>query len=281
MPHALRIVCCVLALSCSGLSPVIAQAPSQQHGFCHGLAGNPRVFNFTPIFPMTTPHLYNLAPGPFLSHLHQRYGGYTTQEYECRFFATEAEAQRDRQQVMDAAREYPAWPVVEIDWTPKAQPAPMPAAPAAAATPPAKAAPAVAAAAPAKASTPAATAAVTPEPAAPAVAAKPASPAPAKPATVAAKPAVYVICRADWNPDLRNFYNPPVDGRGAGYPEWQASWHQYLVARHKFKESNFGCTKYPTREEAQAGFEEWVVNARQTPTTNGQPARVIITNWKY
>lgn len=117
---------------------------------------------------------------------------------------------------------------------------------------------------------------------APAVAAKPASPAPAKPATAAAvKPTVYVICKADWNPDLRRFYNPPVDGRGAGYPEWTESWHKYLVARYKFRESNFACTKYPTREEAQAGFEEWVVTARQSPTVNGLPSPVIITNWKY
>jgi len=138
-----------------------------------------------------------------------------------------------------------------------------------------------AAPAPAKAATPAANAAVTPKPAPVAVAAKPVPPAPAKPATVASKPAVYVICKADWNPDLRRFYNPPVDGRGASYPEWNESWHKYLVTHYKFKESNFACTKYPTREEAQAGFEEWVVNARQTPTVNGLPSPVIITNWKY
>ena len=92
---------------------------------------------------------------------------------------------------------------------------------------------------------------------------------------------MYVICRSEWNTDGRRFYNPPVDGRGAGYPEWQASYGQYLASHYKFKGSNYGCGKYPTREAAQADFESWVVAARQSPTVNGLPSPVIITNWKY
>ena len=212
-----------------------------------------------PFFGATNNHADNDIFQSFMDHLIKQFHEAGTAS--CNKYATQAEAERA---IANQAAQAPGtgYQYHHIDWIY------APGAPAAAATP-----------APVKAATPAAT--VTPKPAPVAVAVKPASSAPAKPTTAAAKPAVYVICRADWNPDLRRFYNPPVDGRGAGYPEWQESWHQYLVAHYKFKESNFGCTKYPTREEAQAGFEEWVVTARQTPTMNGLPSPVIITNWKY
>jgi len=84
-----------------------------------------------------------------------------------------------------------------------------------------------------------------------------------------------------WNTDLRRFYNPPVDGRGAGYPEWQASYHAFLVKQHGFKGSNFGCGKYPTKEAAQTDYDYWVVTARATPSIKGQPSPIIITHWTY
>ncbi len=181
----------------------------------------------------------------------------------CNKFATQAEAEQSnaKQAAEASGTGYQYHP---IDWKY------APGAPAAAAAP-----------APANARVPAASAEVTPKSVPVAAVAKPASPAPAKAATAVAKPAVYVICRADWNPDLRRFYNPPVDGRGAGYPEWQASWHKYLVDHYGFKESNFGCGKYPTREAAQTDFDSWVAAARASPTVNGLPSPVIITNWKY
>ena len=92
---------------------------------------------------------------------------------------------------------------------------------------------------------------------------------------------MYVICRSEWNTDLRRFYNPPVDGRGAGYAEWQASYRAYLVSHHGFKGSILGCGKYPTKEAAQADYDAWVSNARATPSINGQPSPIIITNWTY
>lgn len=100
-------------------------------------------------------------------------------------------------------------------------------------------------------------------------------------AAAPSKPAVYVICRSEWNRDLRRFYNPPVDGRGAGYAEWQASWRDYLVKQHGFKGSNAGCGKYPTREAAQADYDSWVAAAKATPTINGQNSPIIITSWTY
>jgi hypothetical protein len=53
------------------------------------------------------------------------------------------------------------------------------------------------------------------------------------------------------------------------------------VSHHKFKGENLGCGKYPTKEAAQADYDAWISNARATPSINGQPSPVIITNWAY
>jgi hypothetical protein len=256
MRYALRIAGCALVVTLFALplfTTAIAQQPGQNYAICYGLAGNPRVNNFSRVFTLDgAPHV---RPGEFMQYLHKKYSGYVTQETGCQFFFTEAEAERERQKLMEIGRQHPAWPVVELDWTPSA---------------PARAPAAVAKKPPAPAPA-----------AAPPPAAKPAAPAPAKPAVAASKPGVYVICRSEWNPDLRRFYNPPVDGRGAGYAEWQASYHAYLVSKHAFKGSNFGCGKYPTREAAQKDYDSWVASARAAPSINGQPSPVIITDWKY
>ena len=256
-------------------APVAAAAPAADTAVKYDLWGKPipttawwvcethmppDFYVSAPFFGATNHHADNDIFASFLDYLNKKY--YEAGTATCNKFTSQAEAEQSNAQ-QAAKAPSTGYQYHPIDW--KYAPA----------------APAAAAPAPAKAATPAATAAVTPKPAPVAVAAKPASPAPAKPATVAAKPAVYFICKADWNTDLRRFYNPPVDGRGAGYSEWNESWHKYLVTRYKFKAANFSCTKYPTREEAQAGFEEWVVTARQTPTMNGLPSPVIITNWKH
>jgi hypothetical protein len=62
---------------------------------------------------------------------------------------------------------------------------------------------------------------------------------------------VFVICRSEGNIDMRRFYNPPVDGRGATYAKWQASYKRYLASEYGFKVSNLGYGKYPTQEAAQ------------------------------
>ena len=253
----------ILLLSLSAFSTAMAQAPAQKYGFCHGLAGNPRVNNYTQVFvlgPSSPPG----AMSGFLQLLHKKYAGYTTPEIRCQTYATAAEAETEHQKVLNAAAQRAAtWPLVEIEWKPE-RGYPL------GGTPPPAAAPA------AKPASPAPT---TPAPAT--AAARPAAPAPAKPAAAASKPGVYVICRSEWNRDLRHFYNPPVDGRGAGYAEWQASWRDYLVEQHGFKGGNAGCGKYPTQEAAQADYDSWVANARATPSINGQNSPIIITNWKY
>lgn len=252
----------LLLLTLTTFTPAIAQTPSNKYGFCQGLAGNPRVNNYTKLFvlgPSSPPG----AMSGFLSYLHQKYAGYTTPEVGCRTFATAAEAETGYRQMLDEGATAAAyWPLVEIDWIPQGGYALADGAPAPEVAP-----------------------AVTPKPAPAPVAAKPAAPAPApapaKPAVAASKPAVYVFCRSEWNTDLRRFYNPPVDGRGAGYAEWQASYRAFLVSHHAFKGTNLSCGKYLTQEAAQADYDQLVSNARASPTINGQPSPVIITNWTY
>ena len=257
----------ILVLSVSAVTAAMAQSPAQNYGFCHGLAGNPRVNNYTRLFvlgPSSPPG----AMSGFLRDLHQRYSGFVTQELGCRTFVTAAEAETAYRKMLDESAQYAAtWPLVEIDWIPEggstlsgAAAAPT-SAPAAAASKPDSPVP------------------TNPAPATAAV--EPSAPAPATPATAASTPAVYVICRSEWNTDLRRFYNPPVDGRGAGYAEWQASYHEHLVKQHGFKGSNFGCGKYPTQEAAQTDYDAWVAAARATPSINGKNSPIIITNWKY
>jgi hypothetical protein len=54
---------------------------------------------------------------------------------------------------------------------------------------------------------------------------------------------VFVICRSEGNIDIRRFHNPPVDGRGATYAKWQASYKRYLASEYGFKGSNLGYGK--------------------------------------
>ena len=377
------------------------QAQPFKYGFCYAYAGRPPGTAFSGVFVFGPTRPAGWLPAYYMNYLLEKIGNTRSDTSDCPMFATAAEAEAKRKEMMSQADHHPGYPMREVGWvpegatavsgpapTPKPAPvAPKPQTPAAApvaATPAASTAPkldmwgrpipttawwvcethikkndfyvtdpffadtnnlvdndiyrrfndrliqqfheagtstcnkyqseaeakatvaqetaaahgtgyqahkydwaytpgAAAAAAPAAAAPKPATA-VAPKPAPVAVAAaKPATPAPApaKPAAPAAKPGVWVICRSEWNTDMRRFYNPPVDGRGAGYPEWQASYGKYLASHYKFQGSNYGCGEYPTREAAQADFESWVVNARASPTVNGLPSPVIITNWNY
>src|SRR5688572_12259106 len=122
MPRIIRTAGCVpavLFLSLSAFTAAMAQAPAQKYGFCQGLAGNPRVNNFTRVFvlgPSSPPG----AMSGFLQYLHKKYAGYTTQETGCRTFATAAEAESAYKSELDASAPHAAtWPIVEIDWIPQ------------------------------------------------------------------------------------------------------------------------------------------------------------------
>jgi hypothetical protein len=219
---------------------------------------NKTLYMTAPFFAATDSPTVQDIRRSFVDHLVRTYheGGTST----CNKFATQAEAAQHIEQQSTAAPGT-GYRFAKLDWS---------------------YAPAAAAKSPANAPTPATNSALMPTraPAPPAVAVNPASTAPAKPAA-ARQAAVYVICRSEWNTDSRRFYNPPVDGRGGSYAEWQASYHEYLVKQYAYKGSNFGCGKYPTREAAQADYDSWLAAARATPKINDRDSPIIITNWTY
>ena len=132
----------------------------------------------------------------------------------------------------------------------------------------------------------AAAAAAAPAPAVPprpAAVTAPAVPAPAKapaPAPSTATAGVYVICRAEGDPIKGRFYNPPVDGADGSYATWQPSFQTYMTTKYRYQRS-VGCGKYPTKEAAQADFDSWIADAKRSPTINGLPSPVIVTDWKF
>jgi hypothetical protein len=123
--------------------------------------------------------------------------------------------------------------------------------------------------------------------ASPAAAPKPAlaAPAPAKPVAPAPSAAtatsgVWVICRAEGDPVKGRFYNPPVDGADGSYATWQPSFQSYMTTKYRYQ-SPIGCARYSTKEAAQADFDAWVAAAKRSPTINGIPSPVIVTDWKF
>ena len=251
--------------------PVAASAPAAPAAVQYDMWGKPIpttawwvcVTHMTKIAYATNPFFAG-ALGKDDTEIYAAFNDYLIKRFHeagtstCNKYTTEAEAEQDlARQAADAPRTGYKW--VGIDWT-------YGSGPTAAAAPAPVAAPKPVVAAPA----PAATAVV-----------KPPAPAAVKPApAIVSKPAVYVYCRSEWNTSMKRFYNPPVDGRGATYAEWQPSYLNYLQKNYG-PVTNHACAKYPTREAAQKDFDEAVANARAQPTMNGLPSPIIITKWVY
>ena len=117
IPSAMSRSLAFLVLSLSAV-PAAAQPSTYKHGFCFGLAGNPRVSNFSRVFVLGPESPRNPQTAGFLQALQAKYAGFYTQENQCSMFATAAEAEAERTKQMDQARGS-AWPPVEIDWIPK------------------------------------------------------------------------------------------------------------------------------------------------------------------
>ena len=127
-------VAAFLSLLFAAVVPAGAQDAGGQYGFCYGLAGKPRVGNFSRVFTLGPSLPRSQVTTQFVKHLYERYAGYTTQEYECPAHATAAEAQAARRQLMEDVRKG-GWPPVELDWLPDGATAVAGAAPAGAAAP--------------------------------------------------------------------------------------------------------------------------------------------------
>lgn len=242
--ESLILGCVCLLATAAAQSP-----PTKKYGFCmaqgvmvQGVQSKPYL---SVTFETSWPVMVSLE-SRYLDFIKSKYGVAASRPY-CYTYATLADAQRYRPEIV---RDEAAWSAVE--WTP-----------AATTTPPASTIP-------------------KPPPVAPAPtpSASPAR-APSQPKGSPIPATIFVICRSEFNTDPKRFYNPPVDGRSAGYPEWSASYQAYLEKTYKFKPTNLSCSKYPNRSAAQADYDTWVSNARASPTFNGLASPIIITDWKY
>lgn len=236
----------ILGLGCVCMAAAAAaQSPTKKYGFCIAGLRAQNKWYLSKTFETPWPVIVSIE-SRYIDFIKSKYG-VTASLPICYMYVTMADAQRERPRIVPDETTF-----IAVDWTP-------------------------AAAAPASASP-------KPQPAAPAStsSASPA-PAPSQPKSTASSttPATFVTCRSEFNTDMRRFYNPPVDGRGAGYPEWQASYQKFLAKTYQFKGSNISCGKYPTKAAAQADYDGWVSNARASPTVNGLASPVIITDWKY
>jgi hypothetical protein len=242
-----------LAIALLAVIPSRADAPVQyDYEYCFGIAGNPRVEVVTPVFHRRV-GVYAGGPSSFVNVVQAKFGT-GLREPGCQFFATSAEAEAKRRELIDTiTRDLGPQGVYELNWTPDAAPAPQqkPAAPAAPAAPQA------------------------PKPVA-----APATPKPSPPATGAAATGVFVDCSGMDLAAGKYFFNPPVAVASGDANVWSASYAKYLLTNYRY-DRNAGCTKFSTLAEAQSYYKETSDARRGAYDLNGKPAPLIITSWKY
>lgn len=240
------------AIALSAVTPSRADEPAQYDWeYCYGIAGNPRVEVVSPVFHRQAQDgVYAGGPSSFVNTVGRKYGT-RVREAGCSYFPTAAEAQAKRRVLIDTiTRNLGPQGVYEIDWKPQAAPAPQPK-PAAPATPPAPK-PVVASA----------------------------TPKPSPPAASAAAKGVFVDCNGMDLGAGKYFFNPPVEVASGDANTWSASYAKYLLTNYKY-DRNAGCTKFSTLAEAQSYYKETSDARRGAYDLNGNPAPLIITNWKY
>ena len=257
MLRIIRVVGSALALLCAGLGTApstFAQAPTQQSGFCwvgeRTVTGPPTTYvsaTFTTPWPVTTS-----LESRFQSFVESKYGITVNTRTQCAMGQTMAWAQEYRLKLLGPAPQ-PGYRYVETGWAPE-EPTQQSVAPTQ--TPPS-------APSPSANESPAATTAI--------------------PIAIVPPSGTFVICKSDFNTDRQRFYNPPVDGRGGGYGEWQESYRKYLEQTYHHTSTNLACSKYPTQAAAQADYDSWLTGARASPSPdiNGVPSPIFITSWKY
>ena len=234
-----------------GAAPsALADASTKKFGYCavsaHVMEGPFKVYvsaTFATVWPIQIS-----LESRFQSFVESKYGVTVSRHPECVTYATTADAQKYRAERLPPV---PGHPYVETDWVPEAA-TERPATPTLL-TPP------------------------VPTP----TAIEPSAPAPAAAVATGTQAATYVICKSDFNTDMQRFYNPPVDGRGGGYPVWQASYGKYLEQNYHHTSTNLSCSKYPTQAAAQTDYDSWVTNPRASSTVNGLPSPIFVTSWKY
>jgi hypothetical protein len=215
---------------------------------------HPHVEVVSPVFHAPAPYgVYEGGSSSFANTVDRRYGT-GVREPGCQYFATSAEAEAKRRQLIDTiTRNLGQHGVYELNWRPDAAPAPQP-----------------------KPAAPAATAA----PQAPKPVAASATPVPNPPAAGRAATGVFVDCNGMDLPAGKYFFNPPVAVASGDANAWSASYAKYLLSNYKY-DRNAGCTKFSTLAEAQSYYKETSDARRGAYDLNGKPAPLIITSWKY
>jgi hypothetical protein len=196
----------------------------------------------------------------FIEFLKKKYGfvGYT----QCPSYASQAESQKDFDNMIRLARSAPPGRSVETGWVYVAA-APVAAAPAAPAVP----------AAPPK---PATTSAARPAPApAPASASASAASAP----TPAAVSSIHAVCWADRDPATR-YYSAVFSGSGSDYADWMPAFKQFMQQKFNYRQS-VRCTKQVNQAEAQKYRAQMIDDARTIPLPGGAHPKIIETGWTY
>jgi hypothetical protein len=232
----------ILSLSLAAFTAAIAQAPAQTYGFCQGLAGNPRVNNFTRLFvlgPSSPPG----AISGFLQFLHTKYAGATTQEIGCRSFTTAAEAETAyRKELADSAAHAATWPLIEIDWIPEGG------------------------------------SAVSRSGLAPASAQPAAAP---KPQPTATAPAMdkYAVCWANRNAKVK-YYSAVFDGSRDDAGKWWPAFQGYLEQKYGF-DGLTQCIPARARADAESHLSDLIGQDRKMLTMQGKPPEIVETGWQY
>jgi hypothetical protein len=240
-----------LAIVLSAVTASRADQPGHDiYQFCVGAV--PRVEVVSPVFHSPAGYgPYDGGSSSFANTVYRKYDGVRVREPDCPIFATSAEAEAKRRELIDTiTRNLGPQGVYELDWKPDAAPAPQP-------KPAAQAAPA------------------TPQAPKPLVA----SATPKPPAASPAK-GLFVVCNGMDLPAGKYFFNPPVEVTSGDANAWSASYAKYLLTKYKY-DRNAGCTKFSTLAEAQSYHKETSDARRGAYDLNGKPAQFIITSWKY
>lgn len=238
-------------------APAAPQSPSMSFGYCVCTYAEYRYYSAAFSSPADQ---YTHWRQAFLKSLKERYNvqGYI----QCVRYASQAESQKDFDNIILLARAGPPDRNVETGWV------------YAAATP--------VAAAPTAPPKPATTTATRPPTAPAPVAAPVPAPAPAAPKPAAAPAAVstiHAVCWADADPATR-YYSGVFSDAGSDYADWMPAFKTFLQDNYHYQRF-VRCNKQLDKAAAQKYWNEMVANARAIPLPGGGHPKIIETGWTY
>src|SRR6185295_4399845 len=109
----------LLLISLAALTPAVAQSDARNYGFCYGSAANPPGAAFTRVFVFGSSRPAGWLPSYYLNYLLKKYGSSRSDSSDCPLFATAAEAEAKRKEMMSQSGNDPRYPMREEDWVPQ------------------------------------------------------------------------------------------------------------------------------------------------------------------